>query len=105
MLTGSDVGVAWVVPGWSIHQEMARLVALGVAPIEAIRGATIYGAEASRVADRFGSIEAGRSGDLVLLERDPLQDITATRAIRAVVARGRVLPAATGGSPARTQGQ
>jgi imidazolonepropionase-like amidohydrolase len=55
------------------------------------------------VADRFGSIEPGRSGDLVLLERDPLQDITATRAIRAVVARGRVLPAVE--SPARTQAQ
>ena len=93
MLTGSDVGVAWVVPGWSLHQEMRHMVSLGMTPIEAIRGATIYGAEASRVADRFGSIEAGKSGDLLLLERDPLQDITATREISVVVARGRAIPA------------
>jgi hypothetical protein len=41
----------------------------------------------------------------VLLERDPLQDITVTRALRAVVARGRALPADPRAAPARTQAQ
>jgi len=88
LLTGSDVGPDFVVPGLAIHQEMARFVSMGVAPIDALRAATVNGARALKLADRAGVIETGRFGDLVLLEADPLADIANTRRIRAVVMRG-----------------
>jgi hypothetical protein len=93
LLTGSDVGPDFVVPGLAIHQEMARFVSMGVAPIDALRAGTINGARALKMADRAGAIEAGRLGDLLLLEADPLADIANTRRIRAVVMRGTIVHA------------
>lgn len=91
LLTGSDVGPDFVVPGLAIHQEMARFVSMGVTPLDALRAATIHPARALGLADRAGAIDAGRFGDVVLVERDPLADIANTRSIRWVVVRGRVV--------------
>lgn len=91
LLTGSDVGVDFVVPGLAIHQEMARFVSMGVTPLDALRAATINPARALGLAGRAGAIAAGRFGDVVLVERDPLADITNSRSIRWVVVRGRVV--------------
>jgi hypothetical protein len=91
LLTGSDVGPEFVVPGLAVHQEMARFVSMGVTPIDALRAATINGARALSISDRAGSLAPGRWGDLLILEADPLVDITATQRIRTVVRRGRVV--------------
>jgi imidazolonepropionase-like amidohydrolase len=90
LLTGSDVGPDFVVPGLAVHQEMARFVSMGVAPIDALRAATIHGARAMNL-DRAGSLAPGRWGDLLILEGDPLADIASTQRIRTVVRRGRVV--------------
>jgi len=91
LLTGSDVGPDFVVPGLAIHQEMARFVSMGVAPIDALRAATINAARALGIAERAGTIEPHRLGDLLLLEHDPLADIARTQNVRWVVMRGRVV--------------
>lgn len=91
LVTGSDVGPDFVIPGLAIHQEMAHLVSMGVAPIDALLSSTLHAARALRIADKAGSLEAGRLANLLLIEQDPLADITNTRKIRWAVVRGRVV--------------
>lgn len=91
LLTGSDVGPDFVVPGLAIHQEMAHLVSMGAAPIDALRASTLHAARALKIVDKAGSLEAGRLGNLVVIEQDPLADITNTRKIRWAIVRGRVV--------------
>lgn len=69
--------------GAAMHDELRRLVAAGLTPAEALRGATALAAATFGLTDR-GAIEPGRRADLVLVAGDPTRDITATRDIRAV---------------------
>jgi imidazolonepropionase-like amidohydrolase len=91
LLTGSDAGDPFVVPGFALHDELQLFVAAGVSPLQAIRSATLEPARALGVADRMGSIAPGKAADVVLLEADPLADIRNTRRIVAVVLDGRWL--------------
>jgi imidazolonepropionase-like amidohydrolase len=90
ILAGTDAppGVG-IVPGMSLHRELARFVAAGLSPLEALQTATINPARfLDRTAD-LGMIEKGRLADLVLLDANPLDDIANTTKIAAVVANGR----------------
>src|SRR5260370_34609766 len=91
LMAGSDVGNPFLVPGFSLHDEMELVVTAGLAPAEALRTATLNPAVfLNRTAD-FGAIDAGKIADLVLLDENPLIDIRNTRKIRAVVLNGRYL--------------
>jgi imidazolonepropionase-like amidohydrolase len=76
-------------PGFSLHDELARLVAAGLTPAEALAAATTEPASYLQ-ADSIGRIRAGAVADLVLLDGNPLLDIANTRRIAAVVLDGRV---------------
>lgn len=92
LLAGTDVAVALIYPGFHLHEELELLVRhVGLPPMEVLRIATHNPAEFYRHEGRFGGIAAGQAGDLVLLERNPLEDIRHTRTILAVIARGRLL--------------
>ncbi|KAM5528763.1 amidohydrolase [Fusarium oxysporum f. sp. phaseoli] len=69
--------------GESLHEEMELLVRAGLSNLDALRAATIVPTMVFRMGDR-GEISLGRRADMVLVEGDPLQDITATRKIRKV---------------------
>jgi imidazolonepropionase-like amidohydrolase len=69
------------------HIEMADMVATGMTPAQVIIAATRNGAEFLRMTDS-GTIEAGKSADLLVLDANPLDDITNTRKISAVYVRG-----------------
>ena len=89
IMAGTDVAVLNIFPGWSLHQELQFFVdSVGMTPAEAIASATREPAEWLGIDDDVGTIEAGKAADLVLLEGNPLEDITNTRRIAAVVARG-----------------
>ena len=91
VMVGTDAGDSFVFAGSSVHDELDELVAGGFSPAEALRAATLAGAEyLGRSAD-LGPIRAGRLADLVLLDGDPLTDIGNVRRIRAVIANGRLL--------------
>jgi imidazolonepropionase-like amidohydrolase len=72
---------------WSPHEEMLDMVLAGMTPMEVIVAATRNGAEFLRMADA-GTLEAGKSADFIVLDGNPLDDITNTRKIRSVVLRG-----------------
>ena len=89
-LAGTDTpaGVD-VIPGPSLHHELQRFVDAGLTPLAALQTATINPARfLGRLAD-LGTVEPGKLADLVLLDRNPLDDIANTRAITAVIAAGR----------------
>ena len=74
-----------VVPGASFHDEMLLLHDAGIPPLAVLRMATYNGAVALGLADRTGSIEAGKEADLVVLTADPTTDLASTRAVEWVV--------------------
>jgi imidazolonepropionase-like amidohydrolase len=89
-LAGTDTAAGvYVFPGFSLHQELEIFVEAGFTPAEALATATTNPARFLGMEDRFGTVEKGTLGDLVLLDRNPLEDIRNTREIFAVVANGR----------------
>jgi imidazolonepropionase-like amidohydrolase len=95
ILAGTDTMMPYVVPGFSLHEELALLVEAGLTPLESLRTATLSPAKFLGKSESMGTIERGKVADLVLLDANPLLDIANTRRIGAVVLNGRYLPRAT----------
>jgi Amidohydrolase family len=90
LLAGTDVGVPFQIPGRSLHGELLRLAEAGLTPLEVLQTATINPARVLGMADSLGTVAPGKLADLVLLEVNPLEDISGTQRIRAVIADGRL---------------
>ena len=89
-LVGTDLGAKYSLPGFNVHDELDLLVKAGLTPGETLVAATRNCAESLGILDRTGTIETGKSADLVLLDADPLADITNTKKISAVIRDGKV---------------
>ncbi|RMH22087.1 MAG: amidohydrolase, partial [Gemmatimonadetes bacterium] len=76
--------------GFSVHRELHAMVLAGIPPEGALAAATRNAARAMGLDARLGTVEAGKWADLVVVDGDPLSDITATRRVRWVVRSGRV---------------
>jgi cytosine/adenosine deaminase-related metal-dependent hydrolase len=90
VMAGSDAMDPYVTHGFGLHDELAQLAQAGLTPAEALRAATWTPARHFGRERDFGSVEAGKIADLVLLDRNPLEDIQHARAIHAVVFNGNV---------------
>lgn len=77
--------------GFTLHDELELLVKAGLSPIEALQAATIIPASYLGIEDTVGSVDEEKWADLVLLNDNPLDDISHTRQIEAVVVDGRLL--------------
>jgi imidazolonepropionase-like amidohydrolase len=88
-LTGTDSPIGLMVPGFSLHDELAQLVSAGLTPAQALRAATSAPAKFLGVEKDLGAVEKGKLADLVLLDANPLADIRNTTRIRAVFADGQ----------------
>jgi hypothetical protein len=89
ILPGTDVGVPFQVPGFSLHDELSLLVKAGLPEMEVLEAATRNPARVFGITDQ-GTIEPGMRADLLLLDSNPLEKIDNVSKIRTVVARGRV---------------
>jgi imidazolonepropionase-like amidohydrolase len=96
ILTGTDAGFlnSFNYPGFSLHDEMALYVTLGLTPREALMGSVVDGPRFLGQGERYGAVAAGKAADLLVLEANPLADIAATRGVHDVVLRGRLIDAA-----------
>ena len=92
IMAGTDAGFlnSFNYPGIGLHDELALYVEKGLTPAQALSAATRAGPAWFDKLDRYGSLAKGKAADLVLLERNPLEDIRATRSIHAVVLRGKL---------------
>jgi imidazolonepropionase-like amidohydrolase len=89
LLVGSDSLDPFVFPGESLHLELAELVRAGLAPVDALQAATRGAAQFLGREGEFGAIETGKAADMVLLDANPLENITNTRKVSAVIRGGK----------------
>lgn len=91
LVTGTDAPNAFLAEGFSLHEEIAAMVSdCGLTNEEALAVLTANPAKVLGEKDQ-GKVAEGALADLVLLDADPLDDITATRAIHAVIANGALI--------------
>jgi imidazolonepropionase-like amidohydrolase len=90
LMAGTDTAAGvYVIPGFSLHQELELFVKAGLAPMEALQTATLNPAKFLGRTNDLGTVETGKLADLVLLDANPLDDIRNTQKISAVVLGGR----------------
>jgi imidazolonepropionase-like amidohydrolase len=94
LLLGSDAPQVFNVPGFSIHHELRMLVEAGLTPYEALATGNLNVAKFLGEEDQFGRVAAGQRADLMLLDANPLDDVSHIRALAGVMLHGRWLPAA-----------
>jgi hypothetical protein len=90
LMTGTDLGTTYLMPGFSLHDELALFVRAGLRPIQALAAATLHPARYLGRPDQ-GVIARGAVADLVLLDADPLHDIHNTTRINTVFLRGHLI--------------
>lgn len=89
ILSGSDIPNFGLIPGASLHNELELLTEAGIKPLEVVAIATNNGAEALGVDNRVGTIEAGKEADVIILTSNPIENISNTKGIEAVIVDGR----------------
>lgn len=86
VLAGTD----YIAAGADLHRELQELASAGLTPAEVLRTATISPAEYFGLEQQYGTVEAGKVADLVLLDANPLQDIRNTQRLAAVTFNGNL---------------
>lgn len=89
MSVGTDANNPWVAPGISFHRELELLVRAGIPVADVLRMATLGGAQSLGMDDDIGTVASGKRADLVLLDANPLENISNTQRIALVVQGGR----------------
>ena len=87
ILAGTDTRLF----GSDLHEELKQLVMAGLTPMAALQAATRNVAEYLGTLESMGTVEEGKLADLLLLDADPLESISNTQEIRAVIVNGRLL--------------
>src|SRR5229473_3802616 len=90
IVAGTDVGV----PGHTLHRELELYVKAGLTPLEAIQAATITLARVMKLENEVGTIEAGKRADLIILDANPLDNISNIRKVKFVITQGRLFDSA-----------
>ncbi|MFX1474771.1 MAG: amidohydrolase family protein [Promethearchaeota archaeon] len=92
LILGTDAGNPFVWPGYSVHEELKLLVKAGLSPYEALKTATVSAAESLGRQNVIGTVAPGKRADLLVVEDNPLADISNTSKIFGVVVEGRWFP-------------
>lgn len=88
ILAGTDANIAPAVPGFSLHDELESLNGIGMSPAQVLRSTTAN--TAAWLKTPTGEITIGNSANLLILDKNPLEDIGNTRSINTVILKGKV---------------
>jgi imidazolonepropionase-like amidohydrolase len=88
LMIGTDLMVPGIIPGYSVHEEMAIWQQAGIPPTDVLRSASIVPAKFMGLDNRLGSIAEGKTASLVLVRANPLKDIRNALQIEGVFLRG-----------------
>jgi len=88
MVAGTDAGTSGIIWGFSLHEELELLVEAGLTTEEALVSATHLPATWLEIDQHVGTVEVGKKADLILLDANPLDDITNTQRISGVFVDG-----------------
>ena len=91
LILGSDAPQVFNVPGFSIHHELGDMLDVGLTPLEAIQTGTINAAKYFDREGQFGEVIENASADLILVNTNPLEDLSTIKSHAGVVVRGRWL--------------
>lgn len=89
LMTGTDSLLPRLVPGFTLHQELQELVDVGLTPYEALRTSTTIPYEYLGESKEAGTIQVGKRTDLLLVDANPLENVSAASKISGVMMRGR----------------
>ncbi len=89
LMSGTDAPIPVMVPGFSLHDEFKTMADVGLSSYDILKTSTYNPALYLGKLKEFGTVEAGKRADLVLLEGNPLEDIANTRQIVGTMVRGR----------------
>ena len=92
IVAGTDSGWLYEVAGFSLHEELELMQEAGLTPYQILVTTTVNPARMLGLENRLGTIEPGKDADLVLLDKNPLEEVRNTRAISGVMAKGTWLP-------------
>lgn len=90
ILAGTDANDTFCFPGFSIHDELIELVRAGLKPSEALKSATSLPASYFNLSHKYGTLEIGKVADIILLDKNPLSNISNTKKINMIIDRGHV---------------
>ncbi len=90
-----NVGAHGQLQGLGVHWEMWMLAQGGMKPLEAIRSATVNGASLLGMSDELGSLKAGKLADLIVLDKNPLENIQNSNSVLYTMINGRLYESAT----------
>ena len=88
IMTGTDVTDSYTFAGFSIHNELEDLTKSGLSNLEALQSATIIPAKFVGKEKDYGTIENGKIADLIILNKNPLENITHSKTIDGVIMNG-----------------
>ena len=90
-MAGTDTPIGFLIPGLSLHQEIQELHESGLSELEAIQTATINPAKYFNLENSLGRIKSGFIADLIILDKNPLESISNTKSIHAVIKEGNLM--------------
>lgn len=90
-ICGTDAGIGVTVPGFSIHQELAFYKEVGLSNYEVLKTATVNASKTHLIMNNMGTIEVGKVANLILIDRNPLVDLSALQNPKTVFVKGRKL--------------
>tara|TARA_R110001632_G_scaffold83134_3_gene184225 strand:- start:4626 stop:6059 length:1434 start_codon:yes stop_codon:yes gene_type:complete len=90
-ICGTDAGIGVTIPGFSIHQELAFYKEAGLSNYEVLKTATINASKTHSIMNNMGTIEVGKIANLLLINNNPLLDLSALQNPTTVFIKGRKL--------------
>lgn len=91
IICGTDAGIGVTIPGHSIHQELEFYKEAGLSNYEVLKTATVNASKTHAIMNKMGTVEVGKAANLILLNNNPLLDLSALKNPAAVFIKGRKL--------------